>query len=148
MLKDKWGSWKQEDLDTGKCLHGESGVAGERSHTGPTAPHGTTSYCLMFNWSAHLRMNFPGAFPHLFGSSANAQIEGRFRANVGFASEACCGGTGSGGRQDSTPCVDRPGQTRPGPPCHWPAVTPEGNTNSQPQALWALPWMLYGTSLT
>ena len=49
-------------------------------------------------------MNFPGAFPHLFGSSANAQIEGRFRANVGFASEACCGGTGSGGWQDSILC--------------------------------------------
>ena len=90
-------------------------------------------------------MNFPGAFPHLFGSSANAQIEGRFRANVGFASEACCGGTGSGGRQDRTPGPDTPSPTLPlagSDPRGQHQLSALGSLGSSLNALWNITYLV------
>ena len=89
-------------------------------------------YCLKFNWSTHLRMNFPGTFPHLSASSANAQIEGRFRANVGFASESCFVRRGlqqAAGQHTLCGRTIQAGQTSV-LLCHRLGVSPEGNTNS------------------
>lgn len=63
----------------------------EPSYTATPIPqhcHRTTSYCLRFHWWTHFRLNSPGTSPHLFGRSANAQREGRFRENVGFTSQS------------------------------------------------------------
>lgn len=136
----------------GRRLQAEHG-AEWLCHTNPTFHNWTMFYCLMSYWPTHLRLNFFGTFTRSFGNSANAQIEGRFRANWGLPHWvllcAC-----SDRQQDNTPYVDPPDWAGTSVQlCHWPAVTLVGNTNSETQSLFSLFQSgflecLEGTSLT
>lgn len=124
--KDEPGSRKA--LIPGRRLQAEHG-AEWLCQANPTSHNWTTFHCLMSYWPTHLRLNFFGTFTYSFGSSANAQIEGCFRANRGLPHWvllcAC-----SDRQQDNTPCVDPPDWAGTSVQvCHWPAVTLVGNTN-------------------